>query len=250
MDKTEIPMKAILTGHSRGLGAAIAAELLKRDIEMLGLARRSNPDLARQFPGLLQEVQIDLADTAALERWLGEDVLQRFIAGGGTVLLINNAGTVQPVGPLPLQAPAAVAQAIGLNVAAPMMLASAVATAAGSASDIRILHVSSGAGRSAYAGWSVYCATKAALDVHARSVALDHTRGVRICSLAPGIIDTDMQAEIRATSLEQFPMRERFETLKRDGQLVNPHDCAKQLVDYLLSPNFGNEPVADLRVSA
>lgn len=249
MDKTDIPMKAILTGHSRGLGAAIAAELLKRDIEVLGLARTSNPDLARQFPRLLQEVRIDLADAMVLGRWLSEDILQRFIAGGGTVLLINNAGTVQPVGPLPLQEPADIAQAIGLNIAAPMMLASAVAIAGQNTSDIRILHVSSGAGSSPYAGWSVYCATKAALDLHARSVALDHTPGVRICSLAPGIIDTDMQAEIRATSLEQFPMRERFEALKRDGQLVTPHDCAKQLVDYLLSPDFGNEPVADLRAS-
>ncbi len=115
------------------------------------------------------------------------------------------------------------------------------------ASERRILHVSSGAGRSAYPGWSVYCATKAALDMHARAVELDQDAQVKICSLAPGIIDTDMQAEIRASSLAQFPLRERFEQLKRDGALVSPQACAQGLVDYLLSPVFGEHAVADLR---
>ena len=107
----------------------------------------------------------------------------------------------------------------------------------------------SGAGSSAYAGWSVYCASKAALDHHARAVALDRTPGLRIASIAPGVIDTDMQAEIRATSDDRFPDRHRFEALKRDGKLRLPDDAARELVDALLAPDFGEEPVADLRRS-
>ncbi|MGE5651882.1 MAG: SDR family NAD(P)-dependent oxidoreductase, partial [Bacillota bacterium] len=98
-----------------------------------------------------------------------------------------------------------------------------------------------------YPGWSVYCATKAALDHHARAVVLDKNDALRICSLAPGVIDTGMQAEIRASSLEQFPLRERFDALKRDGALTAPDDGAARLVDYLLSDSFGRDPVADLR---
>jgi len=238
-------MKAILTGHTRGLGAAIAGELLGRNIPVLGLARRTNAGLAQQYPQRLEQVELDLADAAAVASWIAGDALTRFLAGAGTILLINNAGVVQPVGPLPMQAADAVARAVSLNVAAPLMLAAAV-TATG-ASDVRILHISSGAGRNAYPGWSVYCATKAALDHHARAVVLDKTPQVRICSLAPGVIDTDMQAEIRATSLEQFPLRERFDALKRDGGLVSPAACARRLVDYLLAERFGSVPVADLR---
>jgi benzil reductase ((S)-benzoin forming) len=240
-------MKAILTGHSRGLGAAIAENLLARNIPVLGIARHPHAELAAKFPSLLEQAEIDLADAPAVTRWLGGETLPRFTAGARTVVLINNAGIVQPVGPIETQDVATIAQAVSLNVAAALMLAGAVAAASPDASDIRILHISSGAGRSAYPGWSVYCATKAALDHHARAVALDQTSRIRICSLAPGVIDTDMQAEIRATPLEQFPLRPRFEGLKRDGQLSSPDECAGQIVDYLLGMHFGKVPVADLR---
>jgi benzil reductase ((S)-benzoin forming) len=240
-------MKAILTGHTRGLGAAIAHQLLSHDIGVLGIARSRNAELEKQFPSQLQQAEIDLGDSALLASWLQQGKLRQFIDGSDTVLLINNAGIVQPVGPIQAQDVAIVAQAINLNVAAPMMLASAVAAAARAARDVRILHISSGAGRNPYPGWSVYCATKAALDHHARSVTLDRSPNVRICSLAPGIIDTEMQAAIRATPLEHFPLRERFEQLKRENQLVQPNTCAKQVIDYLLSNAFGREPVDDLR---
>ncbi len=237
-------IKAILTGHSKGLGAAIAAELLGRGIAVLGLARGAAPALSARHPELLDEVPLDLANSAALAAWMKGGALAAWLAGCDTALLINNAGTVQPVGPLAMQDPAAVARAIAVNVAAPMMLASAVAAAS---ADCRILHVSSGAGRSAYPGWSVYCATKAALDQHARAVALDQNRGLRICSLAPGVIDTGMQAEIRATTLAQFPLRQRFDQLKQDGSLADPAACARALVAYLLAERFGSEAVDDLR---
>jgi hypothetical protein len=133
-----------------------------------------------------------------------------------------------------------------LNVATPLMLAAAVAKL-GQGKQCRILHISSGAASSAYPGWSVYCASKAALDHHARAVQLDAQAGVRICSLAPGVIDTDMQAQIRATPTERFPLRQRFVDLKRQGGLAAPADCAARIVDFLLSEQFGEQPVDDVR---
>lgn len=233
-------VKAVLTGHSRGLGAAIAAELAGRGIPLLALARRQGAEM----PGVTQ-VALDLSDTAALSAWLAGGALQAFLAGADSAVLINNAGMLQPVGPLPGQAPDEVARAISLNVAAPLMLAAAVAAAG--AAERRVLHVSSGAGRNAYPGWAVYCASKAALDHHARAAALDEAAGLRVVSLAPGVIDTDMQASIRATSVDQFPLRERFRELKASGALLSPEDCAQRLVEFALSPDFGATAVADLR---
>ena len=239
-------IKAIVTGHTRGLGAGIAGALLARGVPVLGIARGHAPRMAQDYPGLLTEVRVDLGDPGQLASWLAGDGLHDFLEDCPIVLLVNNAGTVQPVGALDSQDPAAVAMAVGLNVAAPLMLSSAVAKLQ-HPEECRILHISSGAGRNAYPGWSIYCATKAALDHHARAVSLDARPGVRICSLAPGVIDTEMQAEIRATPVERFPMRARFVDMKQHGQLCTPADCGRDVVDYLLAPGFGEEPVDDLR---
>ncbi|MEM8510763.1 benzil reductase ((S)-benzoin forming) [Massilia sp. MP_M2] len=232
--------KVIVTGHTRGLGAAIAAELQSRGMAVLGLAR------GRSLLAGIEQAELDMADPAALQAWLAGPALRDFLAGADAAYLVNNAGVVTPVGPLAAQDPAAVLQAVMLNVGAPLALAAAFVQAAPAATR-RILHVSSGAGRNAYPGWAVYCATKAALDHHARAVQLDGDARVLAVSLAPGVIDTDMQAAIRATPDANFPLRERFVELKDTGGLTSPEDCARNLADYLLAPGFGREVLDDLR---
>lgn len=237
-------IKAVLTGHTRGLGAALADNLLGRGIAVLGISRTRS---AAPASGLLQEVELDLANTSAVETWIGTGALKRFVEGAHTVVLINNAGMLQPVGPIEIQDIGAIGRSVSLNVAAPLMLSAAVAAASTTALDRRIVHVSSGAARNAYPGWSIYCATKAALDHHARAASLDHSRALRIGSVAPGVIDTDMQAEIRGMGLDAFPLREKFDELKRSGQLSTPADAARKVLDYALSDAFGETPVTDVR---
>ena len=239
-------IKAIVTGHTKGLGDALATVLMERGIPVLGMARGHSETLAGRFPQLCTQAPVALDDLAAIAGWLATPALKEFLDGATDILLINNAGVVQPVGTLQDQDPLEVARAISLNVAAPLMLAAAVVQAS-AGKQRRILHISSGAARSAYPGWSVYCATKAALDHHARAVALDAKDGVRICSLAPGVIDTGMQAEIRATSDARFPIRQRFVDMKAGGQLATPADSAKLIIGYLLADSFGREPVDDIR---
>ncbi|MEZ0600725.1 SDR family oxidoreductase [Paraburkholderia sp. IW21] len=244
---TSSPIRAIVTGHTRGLGAALAEQLLARGVAVLGLSRSRHATLGARFPALLEEIELELANPTRVAQWVATDALRSFVSGAQSVLLINNAGMVQPIGPIEGQDVMDVATAVSLNVATPLILASALAAASVDASDRRIVHISSGAARNAYPGWSIYCATKAALDHHARAVALDANRALRICSVAPGVIDTNMQAEIRGSGTEQFPMREKFEDLKRNGQLATPEQCATQLLDYAFSDAFGQTPVADIR---
>lgn len=240
-------IKAVVTGHSRGLGAAIANRLLMHGIPVLAIARSPCPDLATRFPDLFTEVALDLTQPERIAAWLDGKSLQEHLVGCDSALLINNAGTLQPVGRLELQDPRRVADAINLNVTAALMLASAFASVTAGLADRRIVHVSSGAARNAYPGWSVYCAGKAALDHHARAVSLDATPGLRICSLAPGVIDTAMQADIRASSLDQFPLRDKFAAMQKSGGLAQPGPTAECLVRFLLSAQFGATPIADLR---
>ncbi len=238
---------AIVTGHSRGLGAAIVDELLRQGIPTLGLSRSAVGKPADVPAGRFDEVALDLRDLDALRAWLAGPRLANWVIGRQQVLLINNAGTVEPMGPLSVQTPLAVAEAVSLNVAAPLMLSAALAAIEAPGQQRRILHVSSGAARTPYSGWSVYCATKAALDQHARAASLDQVPDLRICSLAPGVIDTAMQASLRDVDPARFAMRARFEQLHREGLLSSPADCARRLVAYLLSEAFGEQPAADLR---
>lgn len=238
-------MKAILTGHTRGLGAAIAEELLARGIPLLAVGRRLDAVLAERYPGLLKQAKVDLSDTVALTAWLAEDELGAFLGDTGSLVLINNAGTLGPVGPLATQGLADIGRAVSLNVTAPLAMSSALASR--HQGELRILHVSSGAARNAFAGWSVYGATKAALDQHARAVALDGRRNLKICSMAPGVVDTDMQAEIRGASSERFPLLANFQALKQEGKLSTPQAAASKLVAYLIGEQFGTASIADLR---
>jgi benzil reductase ((S)-benzoin forming) len=244
---TSFSSKAIVTGHTRGLGAALSEVLLARGFALLGVARKRHPSLAVRFPEAVEEVEVDLADARDIEQWLALGDIERFVQGAQRVLLINNAGTVQPIGPCSKQQSADVGRAVILNVAAPLMLSSTFAAASADVPDRRIAHVSSGAARNAYAGWSVYCATKAALDHHARAVSLDAEPAMRIATIAPGVVDTDMQAEIRNVEATRFPSREKFVELKRAGQLTTPGEAAAQFVDYLLSDGYGQTPTVDLR---
>ncbi|WP_334119390.1 SDR family oxidoreductase [Limnobacter sp.] len=240
-------IKAILTGHSKGLGLGIAQSLLGKGHPVLGLARSIHDELQHQFAPLLQQVAIDLSENSALEHWSSGPQLQEFIENATLLLLINNAGLVTPIGPLHAQNPLEIARSVQLNVTAPMVLSAKVAQLLKNGQQLRVLHVSSGAGRSPYPGWGVYCATKAALDTHAQTVKLDGQANVRICSLAPGVIDTGMQAQIRATDVKLFPNKQRFIDLNNAGALTSPQHTGDHLVNYLLAPGFGQRAVDDLR---
>lgn len=239
-------IKAIVTGHSRGFGEGIAAALLQRDIPVLGLSRGGNEELAAKHRERLQDERIDLSDADATGTWLRGGALERFLKGARTAVLVNNAGLLQPIGPLEQQDAADVWRAVSVNVGAALALSAAFVQATDDCDERRILHVSSGAGRKAYAGWSVYCATKAALDHHARAIELDRTPRLRICSLAPGVIDTEMQAEIRATTTDRFPEKNRFVAMKREGALRDPGRVGEMTVELLLSASFGREVISEL----
>jgi benzil reductase ((S)-benzoin forming) len=230
--------KAIVTGHSRGIGAAFVDDLVRRGVAVMGISR--SPGASR-----VEEHLLDLADTAAITRWVRSGALAKFVADAESLYLINNAGLLQPIGPLQAQDIEIIGQAVTVNVAAAFMLAAAFVQASPDVPDRRILHVSSVAAQREIAGWSIYGATKAAMDHHARNVALDQTPNLRISSVYPGVVDTGMQAEIRATAADVFPDRAWYDDQHKRGKLQNPRDVAARLVTFLLSDDFGAQPVVD-----
>ena len=234
----------IITGHSHGLGAALAAAWLQCDARVLGIARGNNPALAATYPHTLQEIPCDLANPVAILALIHGMTFRRYCNEAERLWLFNNAGTVAPSAPLGAQDDEQIALAVNLNITAPFLLSNAAVSEARRPDAVNIVHIGSGAGRKAYPGWSIYGAGKAALDRHAASAA-NEERGVRIISLAPGTVDTAMQETMRRDP--NFPLRGHFAKIHADGGLQNANDTALKILAYCLSEQFGTEPVADIR---
>ena len=234
--------KIIISGHSSGLGKALAELYLAQGCQVLGISRRM---LAPQT-GLRQSA-LDLSDGGMLARWLEGGELEEFISGADGLVLINNAGTVAPSAVCGRQRPSEIAAAVGLNVTAPLMLTNGVLAVCPENMRVKIAHIGSGAGRKAYPGWSVYGAAKAALDHHARCVAAENRRNVAIASIAPGVVDTAMQAEIRGLPQDDFPKLPHFVRLKQDNGLASPESAAALIAAMIADEGFGGESIADVR---
>jgi NAD(P)-dependent dehydrogenase (short-subunit alcohol dehydrogenase family) len=244
----------ILTGASRGMGLAMAQQLLAAGHDLLTISRKPNEELAAQAERAGRRCEhwpqdLARADTAAarLETWLKAQ-------DSGTlasVTLINNAGLIPRIAPLDDIPAAQLAEAMRVDLEAPMLLTGAFLRAtAGWKPPRRILNISSGLGRRAMAAQAAYCAAKAGMDHFTRCVALEQAavpNGARICSLAPGVIDTDMQVQLRNADAKSFPDRGTFEGLKEKGMLTSPQEAAARVLAFLERADFGSNPVADVR---
>jgi len=240
---------AVVTGASRGLGLALASQLLASGATVITLARSSSPELdgiARKHGARLQPLQADLSQPSSIETAAGL-MSAALPSDASHYLLVNNAGMVDPVSlSEDLFDAASIEQAFNLNVVAVMVLTAAFLRSAPAQADRRILNISSGAGRRPTAGWPVYCATKAALDHYTRVLATEHP-DVRAAALAPGVIDTAMQERIRRSDRRHFPDLDRFRQLHEHGQLADPRTVAEKILRLVVSDAFGRELLDDLR---
>lgn len=235
---------AVITGASRGLGAGLAARFRERGLAVAVCARRQ-PDCGDDAQCLSQAV--DVTDVEAVAAF-ADAVVARF---GRIDLWINNAGLLAPIGPLRDNDPVAFAQHIAVNV---------LGVFHGSQAFVRHLHqritgadtqpgvlinISSGAARNAYAGWSAYCAGKAAVDRMSESIALEEAAiGLRVHAVAPGIIDTDMQQMIRNSTPEQFPRLQKFLDIKASDGFSSPQFIADRLLELAFDPAHRSDAVA------
>lgn len=244
----------ILTGASRGMGLAMAQQLLDAGHDLLCIARKPAEALAahaaargRQCEQWPQDLGRAELAAARLETWLkGQDG-----AALASATLINNAGLIPRIAPLDDIPGRDVAEALRVDLEAPMLLTGAFlrATAAWTGQR-KVLNISSGLGRRAMASQAVYCAAKAGMDHFTRCVALEQAleaNGAKVCSLAPGVIDTDMQVQLRSADAASFPDMDNFVGLKDKGMLASPEEAARKVLGYLARADFGANPVADVR---
>ena len=244
----------IITGASRGMGLAIAQQLCQKNNVIIGLSRNVSQELAqtaRTQGTNLEQWPVDLSNAMPVAQQLHRWLNQFNPSTVEQVVLINNAGVIGHMGPLTMEYAEQTEQTMRINLDAPMHLTAAFLTATRAWTiPKKIINVSSGLARRAMAGSAMYCASKAGLDHYSRCVALDEalqTDGAKIVSLAPGVIDTDMQRALRQGDPSGFPDRQNFIQLKETGNLPSPEQAAQKILAYLARTDFGVNVIADVR---
>lgn len=189
----------VITGASRGIGAAAVRQFAAAGARVAALARSwpAIEALAGQVGAQVMPIVCDVSSwpqtSAAMEavstKWGRIDVL------------VNNAGQIEPIARIADAAPQDWAQAVQVNLAGAFHAIRAVLPHVKAAGGGTIINVSSGAATSPYEGWSAYCAAKAGVLMLTRSLHLEEGPTIRALGLSPGTVATDMQRRISASGI-------------------------------------------------
>lgn len=224
---------AVVTGVSKGLGEAIAANLIARGFDVIGLGRSA---AVRLRSDAFRLVVADLADLNALpalvNRVFGELATRRL----ASIAVINNAAVGGPTGTFGQLEADKVVASLAVNLAAPMIVADAFVRAFRLvAADRRLVNVSSGAAVRPIPGGGAYNVAKAGLEMLTSVIAAEQpASGLRAITIRPGIIDTPMQAYMRSQPAERLPAVGMFQAFHQNRQLVPPDVAAAKIVDRLV----------------
>ena len=193
----------IVTGAGRGIGAATAEAMAAEGAAVMLLARRST-DIAAVATKLRKAGARAEAMTCDVARFgqVQAAVTRARDVFGRVDVLVNNAAVIEPIGPMHKSDPEAWGAAADINfkgVYHGMRAVLPVMRAQGSG---LILNMGSGAAHNPMEGWSHYCASKAAGIMLTRCAHLENKgHGIRIFSLSPGTVATDMQRKIKASGI-------------------------------------------------
>ncbi|HDP55586.1 MAG TPA: SDR family NAD(P)-dependent oxidoreductase [Bacteroidetes bacterium] len=228
-----------ITGSSRGIGKALAELALNdEDAIVFGISRKKTISHKRYT-----HITTDLSSIYNLTK-----LDLPIHTHAKKVILINNAGMLGEVAQYGKLASDTIAKTYTLNAIAPAVLTNwIIKKYAHSASQIVILNVSSGAARYPVEGWGNYCSTKASVDMLTKVITLENNEKIKAFAVAPGIVDTQMQADIRNTKQENFPDLNRFIGYKENKQLTNVTDAAEMLMRIINNPHSYKETILDVR---
>jgi NAD(P)-dependent dehydrogenase (short-subunit alcohol dehydrogenase family) len=226
----------VVSGASRGIGAAIAHRLLKARATVVAVARspiaaQASEDRNRHPGGRLHPIAADVADPSACERVVGETIG----VFGRLDALVNNAGILEPVARIAEADPDAWRHNLDVNLLGPFYLSRAAIPHLRRAGG-RIVNISSGAALKAIQGWSAYCVAKAALTHFTRQLAAEEP-DITSVALRPGVVDTAMQSLIRQAGPQVMTAAQSayFQALKDQGALLDPDVPARAAAWLALS---------------
>jgi benzil reductase ((S)-benzoin forming) len=242
-EQVETLRLAVVTGGSRGLGASLCNALRRQGFRVVEFSRTAPHEFS---------VQVDLSSPESARQKIAEALLPLSDLHWDEIVMINNAGVLNPVGASSQQRCDSVVANINSNFTSAILFMSvAVAKFQGHSCRKVLANISSGAALKGMAGWSLYCAAKAGIENFIRSLALEQVAQVApfvAINIGPGLIDTEMQAVIRASARTDFPDVANFIAYKESGALSAPGAVAASILKIIALPkliNGGRYLVAD-----
>lgn len=190
----------VITGASRGIGAAAAQEFAAAGAQVALLARSADAvaALAAPFGPQAMALACDVADAASVNAAVAA-IIARF---GRIDVMVNNAGVIDPIAHLATADPDAWGRAIDINLKGVFHGMQAVLPSMRAQGGGTIITVSSGAAVNPLEGWSAYCASKAGALMLTRVAHVEEgPHGIRVLGLSPGTVATDMQTKIKASGV-------------------------------------------------
>ena len=212
---------AFITGTSKGIGKAITELLLTNNYLVFGFSRNNNIKHHN-----FTFIKIDLSNLDQVQK------LQLPKVKAEKIILINNAATIGEINPLHLKAENAIINEYNLNIITPTLLCRDFIQTYPTEKKM-ILNISSGAANKAIASWSTYCTTKSALDSLTAVIDEEKHQNLKILSISPGVVDTNMQKEIRNSDPKNFPLHQNFVDYYANNELISPKLVALKLLKII-----------------
>lgn len=243
----------IITGASRGLGQSLAIRLMNQENFLICLSRTKSDKLiklAREKDIGFSYYTCDLSQENEIEVTLKSIEKDIDFSKANKIILINNAGLIEPIKTIGNAESKMISMNISVNLIAPMLLTNwIVKRVIKQGKENIIVNVSSGASNRPMHGWSTYCSSKAGLDMFTKTVGIELAKTgdqCKIISFSPGIMDTEMQGEIRNADEEDFATLKTFIEYKEKNLLRTPDYVAQKLIELLEKP-LQNGEVYDIK---
>ncbi len=239
----------LVTGASKGLGRSIVLSLASSGKSVILLARSSKEldtlyDSVKHISPNSQIVTCDLASKGDILNAV-KKIKRNFSHISG---IVHNAGTIAPIENMLDVSRESWERAVNVNLIGVQDLTQSLDSLIGGESHTRVVTISSGAAKRPLHGWSSYCVSKAGLEMWTRCLAEEGaSENISALGIAPGIVNTGMQKEIRQADESSFPLLQNFIDYHNNGELTNPDDVAKKLLPYVVGDLGQNGDILDVR---
>ena len=235
----------IITGGSKGIGKAIAEKYHEEKFNVVSIARTKATDV--HYRQLTADLSNPQEVTQIIQQIFSEIDTNRVTS----ITLVNNAGSLGEINIMGTLDATDISRTLQLNCITPSILANEFIRHTNTLTcKKQLVNISSGAAVKPYFGWSLYCSSKAALDMATKTIAAeqdDVENGVKTVGIYPGVVETNMQIKIRETPETNFKNVQRFIALKDQNELYTPSYVAQRIYEIDSSNFLKNGDIIDLR---